>query len=313
MLDFEEFWEGLSDQEKADFEARIGIPGGRTEQPAPEIFERNTTTSPSGLPVRLFNRDPFRTYCPRCRVDSGADDTVFFVRDPIHAPDSDFLLLAVRCDACQLDFDLAIWPADPDRTSGGTLAEEETPDTMRTLERYCHMVQVACRRWGRIYQQQRQGEQGHWGIFYPRAYVDPSATGRTAIPARCLAAARALRKTVAIHPGEGPFGRLQIGPFHCTLGLDEGDPGVVPYLLHLCAVDSSMPRTPAAQEEMYLSPVAFTPTARMLRTPNPFEVRFLSSLFFLPPELSCLSQHEYPGEPGVHVVLPLQSPVLPEC
>jgi hypothetical protein len=299
LFDFMEFWESLSDQQKADFEARLLGSEGRAGEPTSEIAEKDA-------------RDPFRTFCPRCRRDSDVWGNVFSIRDPIRAPHSEFRLLGVRCDSCQLEFDLAIW-LPGSTTPAGTLAEDETPDTMRPLDRYCHMVRVALQRWGRVYERHRQGEQGHLGIFFPRAYVDPSETRATAIPAWCLAAARALRKAVALHPGEGPFGRLQIGPFLCALGLDTGHPEVVPYLLHLYAVDSSMPRTPAAQEKLYFSPVVFALACPTARTPKPIEVRFLASLFFLPSEISRLYPQEDPDDPGAHVYLPLRSPLLPEC
>jgi hypothetical protein len=226
--------------------------------------------------------------------------------------------MAIHCNTCQQDFDVGLWPIEPERlmrhqSEWGELRTYETPDAMVLLNRYLRMIEVSRRKWEIAYKRKAEGDIGRLGIYYPGAYVDPSASRLTAVPARCLAAARALRKVVAAHPGQDPVGRLQVGAFQCVLSLDEMPTAYAPYSLHLSVSDSSLPRTPSAQQTMLVSPLFFTPTEGDLRTPTTLETGLLAALFFIPAERPFLTSETGESLPVTHIRLGLQRPELGKC
>lgn len=271
-----------------------------------------------GSEVPEPDRNAFHLFCPRCSADSDAEDKVFHYRNPAPVPDANFLLMEIYCDTCQQDFDVGLWPIDPERfaqkeNEAGELRRYETPDAMVILNRYLGMIEVSRRKWEVVYKRKAKGDRGHLGIYYPRAYVDPSETRLTAIPARCLAAARGLRKAVAAHPGQDPVGPLQVGAFRCVLSLEETQTPSAPCCLHLSVSDSSLPRTPAAQETMLVSPLLFAPTERDLRTPTAPETEFLASLFYTPAERPFLTFEAGQSLPVTHIRLGHRTLEQREC
>jgi hypothetical protein len=264
------------------------------------------------------DRNAFHLFCPRCGADSDAEDKEFVFTSLVLAPHADFLLMAIHCNTCQKEFDIGLWPVQPERfmkkeSEGGDLRAYETPDAMVILNRYLGMIEVSRRKWEVAYTRKAKGDRGHLGIYYPRAYVDPSETRLTAIPARCLAAARALRKVAAAHPGQEPVGLLQVGAFQCALSLEETQTPSAPYCLHLSVSDSSLLRTPAAQETMLVSPLLFTPTERDLRTPTALEAEFLVALFFTPTERPFLRFEAGQSLPVTHIRLGHRTLEQREC
>jgi hypothetical protein len=264
---------------------------------------------------------PFRVFCPRCSADSDAEGKVFAVGSPVLAPHANFLLMELHCNTCQKEFDIGLWPIDPERfaqkeNEAGELGGYETPDTMVILNRYLRMIEVSRRKWEIAYRRKAEGAAGRLGMHYPRAYVDPSETRLTAIPARCLAVARGLRKVVAAHPGQDPVGLLQVGAFQCLLSLEETPNASAPYCLHLSVSDSSLERIPAAQEAwlqergLVVSPLFFAPTEGDLRTPTPMETGLLACLFFTPAERPFLTSEAGQSLPVAHIRLGLQTPDL---
>jgi hypothetical protein len=56
--------------------------------------------------------EPFRVFCPQCGADSDAEDHVFGIGNLAHVPQSDFLLLQVRCETCGIQFDTGLLMGD---------------------------------------------------------------------------------------------------------------------------------------------------------------------------------------------------------
>ena len=107
-------------------------------------------TGPSG---RL---EPFRVFCPQCGADSDAEDHVFGIGNLAHVPQSDFLLLEVRCETCGIQFDTGLWPYTEKMWESflgavAESAEQLTSGAAAVMDRYLRLVKASRAEWERFY------------------------------------------------------------------------------------------------------------------------------------------------------------------
>ncbi len=101
----------------------------------------STDSSESSPESSVPSMNAFRVFCPRCGSDSDAEDKVFLFGCPLLAPHADLVLMAIHCSTCQQDFDIALWPVEPERfmkkeSNGGELQAYATPDAMVLMWRW---------------------------------------------------------------------------------------------------------------------------------------------------------------------------------
>jgi hypothetical protein len=203
---------------------------------------------------------PFRVLCPQCAADSDSPDILFTIRTFATAPHTDFVLAEIGCGACGTDFDVGLWPR-PVLEEEGPLVEP--PDAAGLRGRYLRMVEDYRRQWEAFYQEDPPAGE----IDFSADFLEPREDRLTTLPVRALAAARGLRKAVAAHPGSLPVGFLRIGWYNCVMSLDEDRSGPLPY--ELCLSVNHGLAAPVILPQI--------------------ELRFLSSIFFLPDEWAFLT------------------------
>lgn len=222
--------------------------------------------------------EPFRVFCPQCGADSDAEDHVFGIGNLVHVPQSDFLLVQVRCETCGIQFDTALWPYTEEMWEAfldavAEAAEQLTSGAAAVMDRYLRLVQESRADWERFYARGYDREPGQHSLEVSGASLVPSPTRLTAVSPRALALARGLRQAGAGHPGRDPVGMLRLGPFNCALSVDETPDARFPYSLHLSVSH-----------------------ALQLGQPSPAEAALLLALFYTPGERDAVSR-----QPGEHL------------
>jgi hypothetical protein len=240
--------------------------------------------------------DPFRVCCPQCGADSEAEDHVFGIGNLAHVPQSDFLLLEVRCETCGIQFDTGLWPYTEKMWESflravAEWAEQLTSGAAAVMDRYLRLVEESRAEWERFYAKGYDREPGQHSLDVSGDSLVPSATRLTAVSPRALALARGLRQAGSAHPGRDPVGMLRLGPFNCALSVDETPEARFPYSLHLSVSH-----------------------ALQLGQPSPAEAALLLALFYTPNERDAISRQ--PGEQlryVTHYRLGCLSPDVSRC
>jgi hypothetical protein len=233
----------------------------------------------------LPERPLFKLRCERCLADADTD-AVFELHAVILAPESNLALLAITCETCGTDSDMAIWPIVGEMR-GALAGPAVGPQQASLVDRYAHLMDA--------YRQRIAAERSQWLAAeepeFPFIPVDlerldlewpltQCSDRPVAIPVAALAAVRGAREVVeAADDGEYPQVRLQIGHLTCVLSRDDTPRDVWPWAIHLS-----------------VSSVAAT-------APAPIEQHLALALCFRPEELPCLAAQ--PGErvPVMHFFL----------
>lgn len=229
----------------------------------------------------------FQVICATCGRDSDADDTVFRLAVAVPFPGSECLLAGLTCAACGTRVDRVLWPVDTEAVAAALGEAGPTePDTIALRARYDRVVADYRTVWEQFYATRGEELFGKHTIDLSAVSVVPSATPKTVVDARVLAAAQACREVALRFPGHDPAGMLLIGPFRCALSLDRSQDTDHRGILHLS--------------------VSQAPGLGPLRR---IEEAFLTGLYFTADERPFLAEEYGQTVPCTHVRYPL--PVSP--